>query len=183
MKRTLIVTAIILIGLAPCVRAQKSRPAPESKVHGWKTYRNEKFGFEFQYPKKFFVADYDVGPNVHQFLADQPISGTQPPLLDLVEVQSEKGKRVLSVEIPDHKKFAVVKRSYDWSLRACGEVGFEDIMSKERILFAGHPTLKVANSSLQFYCINNPSQPIIIFFDADSDSLPARILSTFRILN
>jgi len=182
MKRTLIFTAIILMGLAPCVRAQKSRPAPEGEVRGWKTYRNVKFGFEFQYPKKYFVVDYDVGPNEHQFLADQPISGTQPPLLDLVEVQNEKGRRVLSIEIPDQKKFSVVHKSYDWSLRACGEIGFEDIRSKQETFFAGHPTLKVTNNSLRFYCINSSPQPIIIFFDADSDSLPARILSTFRFL-
>ncbi|HVB28840.1 MAG TPA: hypothetical protein VNG91_03405, partial [Terriglobia bacterium] len=154
----------------------------EARLRGWKTYRNVKFGFEFQYPKKFFVVDYAVGPNEHQFLADQPISGTQPPLLDLVELQTRKGRRVLSIEIPDMKKFPVVHNTYDWSLRACGEVGFEEILSKEQTLFAGYPTLKVLNSLTQFYCINDPRQPVIIFFQADSTSLPARILSTFRFL-
>ena len=182
MKRTLVILALVLMGLAPCVRAQKSPIAPEGKVSGWKTYRNVKFGFEFRYPKKFFVADYAVGPNEHQFLSDQPISGTQPPLLDLVEVQTRKGQRVLSIEVPDQKKFPVVHKSYDWSLRACGEIGFEDITSKQQTIFAGHPTLKVTNTSLQFYCINNPSQPIIIFYDADSDPIPARIVSTFKFL-
>ena len=181
MKRTLVIAAIMLLALAPFAQAQKSQPAPDGNVRGWKTYRNVKFAFEFQYPKKFFVVDYGVGPNEHQFLADQPISGTQPPLLDLVEVQTRKGRRVLSFEIPDQKNSPVVHRSYDWSLRACGEMGFEDIKSKEKILFAGHPTLKVANTSLQFYCINSP-QPVIIFFDADSDPVPARILSTFKFL-
>ena len=180
MKRTLTILTLALMGLAPGIRAQESRPAPEAKVQGWKTYRNVKFGFEFQYPKKFFVADYAVGPNEHQFLADQPISGTQPPLLDLVEVQTRKGQRVLSIEVPDQKKFSVVEKSYDWSLRACGEIGFEDITSKQQTIFAGHPTLKVTNTSLQFYCVNNPAQPIIIFFAADSDPIPARIVSTFK---
>ena len=181
MKRTLIILTLVLMGVAPCVPAQKSPPAPEAKVRGWKTYRNLKYGFEFQYPKKFFVVDYSVGPGAHQFLSDQPISGTQPPLLDLLEVQTQKGQRVLSIEVPDQKKFPVVKKSYDWSLRACGEIGFEDITSKQETIFAGHPTLKVANSSLQFYCINSV-QPFIIFFDADSDPIPARILSTFKFL-
>jgi hypothetical protein len=181
MKRNLVILALVLVGLAPRVRAQKSPSAPEGKVRGWKTYRNVKFGFEFQYPKKFFVADYSVGPDAHQFLSDQPISGTQPPLLDLVEVQTEKGQRVLSIEIPDQKKFSVVERSYDWSLRACGEIGFEDITSKQEIIFAGHPTLKVSNTALQFYCINSP-QPIIIFYDADSDPIPAQIVTTFKFL-
>lgn len=179
MKRTLVILAFLLMGLAPCARAQKSPSAPAEKVRGWKTYRNVKFGFEFQYPKKFFVVDYSVGPDAHQFLSDQPISGTQPPLLDLVEVQTGKGQRVLSIEVPDQKKFPVVERSYDWSLRACGEIGFEDITSKQETIFAGHPTLKVANTSLQFFCINSP-QPIIIFYDADSDPIPARIVSTFK---
>jgi hypothetical protein len=182
MKRTLIVMALILMGFAPWVQARTLRPAREATFHGWKTYRNVKFGFEFQYPKKLFVVDYAVGPNEHQFLADQPVSGTQPPLLDLVEVQTRKGRRVLSVEIPDQKKFPVVNKSYDWSLRACGEIGFEDIKAKEKTVFAGHPTLKVTNSSLRFYCINYPSQPIIIFFHVESGPLPARILSTFRFL-
>lgn len=182
MKRTLIILTLFLTGLAPCIRAQKPRPAPEGKVQGWETYRNVKFGFEFQYPKKFVVVDYAVGPDEHQFLSDQPISGTQPPLLDLVEVQTQKGQRVLSIEIPDQEKFSVVEKSYDWSLRACGEIGFEDILSKQQIVFAGFPTLKVTNTSLRFYCINNPAQPIIIFFDADSDSVPARIASTFKFL-
>jgi len=181
MKRTLIIMTLALMGLAPSVWARKPRPASEVKVHGWKTYRNVKFGFEFRYPKKYFVADYSVGPNAHQFLSDQPISGTQPPLLDLVEVQTPKGQRVLSFEVPDQKKFPVVHKSYDWSLRACGEIGFEDITSKQQTIFAGYPTLKVANTSLQFYCINSP-QPLIIFYDADSDPIPGRILSTFKFL-
>jgi hypothetical protein len=179
MKRILIILVLFLMGAVPCVRAQKSPPAPEAKVRGWKTYRNLKFGFEFQYPKKYFVADYSVGPDAHQFLSDQPISGTQPPLLDLVEVQTEKGQRALSIEVPDQKKFTVVERSYDWSLRACGEIGFEDITSKQETVFAGYPTLKVANTSLQFYCVHSP-QPIIIFYDTDSDPIPARIVSTFK---
>ena len=182
MKRTLMVMALILMGLGSWSQARALWPAREAGVRGWKTYRNVKFGFQFQYPKKFFVVDYAVGPNEHQFLADQPINGTQPPLLDLVEVQTRKGERVLSIEIPDEKKFEVVARSYDWSLRACGEAGFEDIEAKEKTFFAGHPTLKVTNTSLQFYCINHPSQPIIIFFPADSGPIPARILSTFRFL-
>jgi hypothetical protein len=182
MMRTLIVIALISIGIPAVVPAQAPRPKREARFRGWKTYRNVKFGFEFQHPKKTFVADYAVGPNEHQFLADQPISGTQPPLLDVVEVQTRKGQRILSIEIPDMKKFPVVHNTYNWSLRACGEAGFEEILSKEQTLFAGYPTLKVTNSLTQFYCINVPSQPVIIFYDADSDSLPARILSTFKFL-
>jgi hypothetical protein len=182
MKRTLIVIALISMGIAAVVLAQAPRPGREARFRGWKTYRNVKFGFEFQHPRKTFVADYAVGPNEHQFLADQPISGTQPPLLDLVEVQTEKGRRVLSIEIPDMKKFPVVHNTHNWSLRACGEAGFEEILSKEQTLFAGYPTLKVINSLSQFYCINDPRQPVIIFYDADSGAVPARILSTFRFL-
>lgn len=179
MKRTLTILALVLMGLAPCAGMQKSPSAHEGKVRGWKTYRNVKFGFEFQYPKKYVVADYSVGPDAHQFLSDQPISGTQPPLLDLVEVQTDKGERVLSIEVPDQKRSTFVARSYDWSLRACGEDGYEDITSKQQIVFAGYPTLKVANTSLQFYCIHSP-QPIIIFYGQDSDPIPARIVSTFK---
>lgn len=180
MKRTRWMALLICATLAPWAWAQTSRPA--YKLRSWKLYRNLKYGFQFRYPQHFSVVENGPDPNEELFLAGLEISGTQPPLLDSVDVMDRKGRRVFTVAIPDQKNFPVVTPSYGWSLRACGEIGFAKITLKRKIIFAGYRTLKVSSDYTRYYCIDTPHQPFIIHYNAKAGAAPVNILSTFTFL-
>lgn len=174
---------LICLGFVPCSWAQTSRVVLKDHPCGWKQYRNLKFGFEFQNPQKFSVVENGPDPNEQRFLAGETISGTQPPLLDSFDVLDRKGRRVLRVEMPDQKNFPVVNdKSYAWSMRACGEIGFMVIKSKQKILFAGYKTLKVLSDHTRYYCINDPFQPVIIYYHEKGGFTLPKILSSFRFV-
>jgi hypothetical protein len=179
MRRPQIVMLLMAMSFASCAWSRPAGPTPGEQFRGWKTYRNRKFGFELRLPRNFSVVENGPDSYEQQLLAGEQISGTQPPLLDSVDVKDAKGRKVLTVEIPDQKNFQVVQGDYDWSLRACGEVGFLEIKSKVKTLFAGYKTLKVASDHMRYYCINFPHNPVIIYFNSKSRAIASKILSTF----
>jgi hypothetical protein len=51
-----------IVPAAPTVTASPSSTAPKATESGWKTYRNERFGFEIQYPPQYsFESNSDLG--------------------------------------------------------------------------------------------------------------------------
>jgi hypothetical protein len=123
---------------------------------GWKTYRNNRFGFQFRYPPDRSVSD--GGPYASR-------SGTQPDSLDTLQIRA-KGDRLekdISVFSP-----GIVHGDYDWPERPCGEWTFgpdHGPLSSERIWFAGQKTLHVmarncggadSPQTNNYYCVNYP---------------------------
>lgn len=66
--KTLIIlasTAIVVIGFfifqnPPAIKnTSKIQPSPNLDITNWKTYRNEKYGFEIKYPNNFFYNEFN----------------------------------------------------------------------------------------------------------------------------
>ena len=159
--------------------------------YDWQTYRNERYGFEVQYPKDREVTEN--GPNAYelQLLGGQElISGTQAPLLETIEVKNEEGEIILTIDIPDQSNFPIVSGDYDWWLRPCGQEGFAEITAKTKILFANYKTLKVTSVFEEFknpsrhttyyYCVNVPPNPVVISYSEEWSKETNQILATFK---
>ncbi len=149
MKRVCLVA--LTLTLVTSAWPQAPLRTPSGDTRGWKIYRSQKYGVEFRYPPA--LSAVESGPNTveRRLLAGESISGTQPPILQTIEVKNRSNGIVLTVEIPDQKKFLVVSKDYDWSLRACGEEGFEEIKSKNETLLGRYKMLQVITTGSQFY--------------------------------
>ena len=64
--------------------SQQPSPTPINETANWKTYRNDKFGFEFKYPAELIAVS--SGPSEEQQKLDrgEMISGTVPPSYDTI---------------------------------------------------------------------------------------------------
>lgn len=54
-----------------------------SGVEGWKTYRNEKYGFEVKYPLNLYVKEFKLAVS---FTFETPPTGEEPALLDNIAI-------------------------------------------------------------------------------------------------
>lgn len=55
----IVVNMVITAGVIGLIFAKKSQ-APADKTSGWQIYKNEKYGFEFKYPKEWLARGYDA---------------------------------------------------------------------------------------------------------------------------
>ncbi len=173
--------AALLVTLVTSAWPQAPSPTPKDETRAWRTYRSRKYGFQFRYPQG--LSAVETGPDIYErrLLAGKQISGTQPPLLESIQVKDRRGGVVLTIDVPDQKRFPVVREEYDWSLRACGQEGFAEIQSTTRTSLAGYKTLRVDVSEGRFYCVNFPRYPIIVHFDSAMERTATQILSTLSL--
>ena len=170
--------AACLLAALPVVPAGYSSAARNS---GWKTYRNKRFNFQFQYPPGSSVID--GGPYTSQ-------SGTQPESLDALQIRGEGNH--LEIDISVYKP-GIVRGDYDWPERPCGEWTFgpdRGPLSSERTRFADQKTLHVLARNFRsghsaqtnnYYCVNFPRYPMVIVVFGHPPSHEAhRILTSFH---
>jgi hypothetical protein len=172
---------LVVFTFKPSLSTQiTATPGVSAPTSTWKTYSNNKFGFQFQYPSNVSVSD--EGPYTSQ-------SGSQPDSLDVVRISGADSNVGIAVF-----NSGIVHGDYNWPERPCGEWTFgpdSGPLSSEKIIFAGEKTLHLVvrgsgdNTSPavnNFYCINYSPNPIVINFNQPPSLETQKILASFKFL-
>ena len=132
---------------------------------GWKTYKNSKFGLEFQYPPSGVLTEYDLTDQAPY--GDAPFCPNKPDLpgcLDLI------------VKFTDGSEF-----NYTYQTREMGRDLMDNIITKKVLVGSKEYNMHVDKLGNAF--VHKDQETSIAFFDNPSTtdlSLFKNILSTFK---
>lgn len=100
---------------------QLNAPSSTIDVSGWKTYRNEKYGFEFKYPGAWGKFAVDKGIDIDRKIADGSISLIRGPMdgcnigrYDAVQEVLVSKDGLLTLGISSYKEFPIIHED-EWS--------------------------------------------------------------------
>jgi len=85
-----IITLVIVVGVVgSIVYVLKNNESGVEIIDGWKTYKNEKFGFTFQYPPEYFNEIEDEDENGIHLVGDQDATGVERMLVSYYKPSGE----------------------------------------------------------------------------------------------
>lgn len=175
----------------------KPTPTPNPTAD-WKTYTNEKYGFEFKYPETFEYLS--LGPNEEQKQLNngQQISGTVQPSLNTLDFSNMDKNKIFSLGIFNKTDKPLSPTGYsDQYLYLFGACDLRSLNEKPKsvknIVLNDNNILRVEisenNKYLSCYYLKNKESNLLVFSSStfnnssefeQSDEKLNQILSTFK---